>query len=213
MPFRKKVTFVRIKYFLIQHHFVFVDMKYFFVLHQLFFRWHEILFRATSTHFSRHQITFCVTSNFFFQHKIIFRATPNFCLGHRLECYVLMICFYCHIANENIITCQKINKLSFLCDTKKLVSFLVHHNFFIFSFYITHCQHVDLLRSGTGKKEMFSPSFTHLSDIPKQLLSKSCSWKKVSYYLGLMFVKRLRGAHILVKLLACFSQILQKLIP
>ena len=28
-----------------------------------------------------------------------------------------------------------------------------------------------------------------------------------------MFVKRLRGADILVKLRACFSQILQKLIP
>ena len=110
-------------------------------------------------------------------------------------------------------TCQKINKLSFLCDTKNLVSFLVHHNLFIFSFYITHCQHVDLLSSGTGKKETFSPSFTHLSDIPKQLLSKSCSRKKFSYYLGLMFVKRLREAPILVKLQACFSQILQKLIP
>ena len=126
------------KYFLIQHHFVFVDMKYFFVLHQLFFRWHEILFRATSTRFSRHQITFCVTSDFFFQHKIIFRATPNFCLGHRLECYVLMICFYCHIANENIITCQKINKLSFLCDTKKLVSFFCASQFFCITVFRLH---------------------------------------------------------------------------
>ena len=89
----------------------------------------------------------------------------------------------------------------------------MHHNFFIFSFTLHNCQHVDLLRSGPGNKETFNPSFTHLSDIPKQLLSKSYSRKKVSYYPGLMFVKRLREPHILVKLQACFSQILQKLIP
>ena len=97
--------------------------------------------------------------------------------------------------------------------TKKIISFLVHHNFFVFSFYITHCQHVDLLCSGPGNRETFNPSFTNLSDIPKQLLSNSCSRKKVSYYLVLMFVKRRRGAHILVKLQGSFSQILQKLIP
>ena len=79
---------------------------------------------------------------------------------------------------------------------KKLISFFVHHNFIILSFYAAHCQHVDLLRIGPGNKEAFTPSFTHLSDIPKQLLSKSCSQEKVSYYLILMFVKRLRGAHI-----------------
>ena len=68
-------------------------------------------------------------------------------------------------SNKNIITCQKTNKLSFLCDTKKLISFFVHHHFFIFSFYITHCHHVDLLRGGPGNKETFNPSFTHLCDI------------------------------------------------
>ena len=41
-------------------------------------------------------------------------------------------------SNKNIITCQKINELSFFGDTEKLISFLVHHHFFIFSFYITH---------------------------------------------------------------------------
>ena len=68
------------------------------------------------------------------------------------------------------------------------------------SFYIAHWQHVDLLRSGPGNKETFNPSFTHLADIPKQLLSNSCSRKKDSYYLGLMSVKRLWSAHISVKL-------------
>ena len=82
-------------------------------------------------------------------------------------------------SKKNIITCQKTNKLSFLCDAKKIISFFVHHRFFIFSFYITNCQHVDLC-SGLGNKETFNPSFTHLSDIyiPKQLLSKSFSRKK-----------------------------------
>ena len=55
-------------------------------------------------------------------------------------------------------------------------------------------------------KETFNPSFTHLSDIPKQLLSKSCSQKKVFYYLGLMFVKCLRGTHILVFLVTGIFQ-------
>ena len=44
--------------------------------------------------------------------------------------------------------------------------------------------------------------------IPKQLLSKSFSRNKVSYCLGL-FIKRLRGAHILVKLQAYLSRTLQ----
>ena len=82
-----------------------------------FFCWHEILSRATSTRFCRNKITFRATSNFLFQHKIIFRATPNFCFGHRL-CHGDI--FLLSHSNKNIITSQKINKLSFLCDTKKI---------------------------------------------------------------------------------------------
>ena len=85
---------------LMQHHLASVDMKYFFVLHQLYFCWYQILFRATSTHFCRNQITFGTTSNFLFQYKIIFRATSNFSFRHRLECYVMAIYFYCHIATK-----------------------------------------------------------------------------------------------------------------
>ena len=66
----------------------------------------------------------------------------------------MVIYFYCHIATK-IITCQKI-KLSFLCDTKKLISFFLHHHFFIFSFYITHYQHVDLLHSGPRNNKTFN---------------------------------------------------------
>ena len=61
---------------------------------------HEILFRATATRFCRNQITFYATSKFLFQHKIIFRTTPSFCFGHRLECYVMVIYFYYHIATK-----------------------------------------------------------------------------------------------------------------
>ena len=47
-------------------------------------------------------------------------------------------------------------------------------------FRIGHWKHVDLLHSGPRNKETFNPSFTDLSDIPKQLLGNSCYGKKVS---------------------------------
>ena len=59
-----------------------------------------------------------------------------------------------------------------ICNTKKIISFFVHHNCFIFNFYIPHCQHFNLFHSGPRYKETFNPSFTHLSDIWKQLLKK-----------------------------------------
>ena len=107
--------------------------------------------------------------------------------------------FLSSYSNKNIMTCQKINKISFLCDTKKVILFFVDHNFFTFSFYVTHCQQIDLPQSGPGNKETYNPSFTHLSDISKQFVTKTCSWKKVSYHLGLRFIKCLRGVHILKK--------------
>ena len=103
-------------------------MKHFFVLHQLFFR-------ATSTCFCRNQITFCATSNLLFQRKIIFCVTSNFLFWTSF----IMLChddiFLFSHSNKNIITCQKINKLWFLCDTKKITSIFVHHNFVKFSFH------------------------------------------------------------------------------
>ena len=111
-------------------------------------------------------------------------------------------------SNKNIITSQKINKISFYV-TQNFFSVFCASQFFNIQFYITYWQHLDLLRSDPGSKEIFNPSFTYLSNIPKQLLCKSCSRKKVSYYLGLMFMKRLWRTHILLKLQACFSQILQ----
>ena len=39
---------------------------------------------------------------------------------------------------------------------------------------MAHWQHIDLLHSGPKNKETSNPSFAHLSDIRKKLLSKSC---------------------------------------
>ena len=184
---------------------------------------HEILFYATSTFFCWHEIHYFVQhQHIFVQTKLLFGQRQTFYFNTKLffvqhQIFVLDIVhddiFLWSHSSKNIITCQKINKLSFLCETKKLILFFVHHHFFIFIFYITHCQHVDLLRSGPGNKETLTIFHSLAWYIPKQLRTKSFSRKKVSYYLGLMLVKLLRGSHILVKLQACFSQILQKLIP
>ena len=61
--------------------------------------------------------------------------------------------------------------MSFLCDTKKIFSFLVHHKSFIFNFYVAHWQYVDLLLSGPRNKETFNPSITQLPSFT-QLFSK-----------------------------------------
>ena len=93
----------------------------------------ETFFGAASSCFCRHQLTFCATSNFLFQHKIAFRATPNFCFGYRLECYVMVIYFYCQVTTRIQSYVEK-KKNSFLCDSKNLISFFVPHKFFIFNF-------------------------------------------------------------------------------
>ena len=65
-----------------------------------FFCRHEAPFHATSTCFCRYLITFCATSNILSRHINVFCATLNFCFGHRLECYVMVIYFYCHVATK-----------------------------------------------------------------------------------------------------------------
>ena len=133
-----------------QHHLAFLDTKDFFVLHQLFI--------VDMKHFFvQHQHVFS-TPNYFLCNVKLFVSTQNFFSWNTkflfwtsLRMLFMMIHFYCHIATKTYDNLSK-NKLSFLWDTRKLVSFFVQHNFFIFSFYITHCQHVDLLRSGPGNK-------------------------------------------------------------
>ena len=140
--------------------FIFVGMKHF--------------FRATATRFRQDLITFCATSNFFVLAQNYFSCNTKCLLCTSFGMLCCGDIFLLSHSNKNIITCQKIIKSHFYV-TKKLLSFFVHHNFFIFSFYIAHWQYVDLLCSGPGNKETFSPSFTHLSDVSNHLLSKSCS--------------------------------------
>ena len=119
----------------------------------------------------QHQHIFVQTKLLFVQRKTFYFNTKFFSCNTKFLFWASfrMLChgdiFLLSHSNKNIITCQKINKLSYLCDTKKLISFFVQHHFFIFNFYFIHCQHVDLLRSGPRNKETFDPSFTHLSDI------------------------------------------------
>ena len=139
-PSRKKTKpFCAQNIFLMQQHLVFVNMKHFFV--QRFVDTRLLFVQRQTFCFNPKLLLLCNTKFFFWT---LFRMLCHgdiFLLSH---------------SNKNIITCQKINKLSFLCGTKKIISFCLHHHFFIFSFYITHCQHVDLLRSGPGNKETFN---------------------------------------------------------
>ena len=137
-----------------QHHLVFVDMKYFLVLHQLF---------VDMKYFFVQHHTFLSKQNYFLGNVKLFISTQNYFSCNTKFLFWTSFRMLCHgdifllsHSNKNIITCQKINKLSFLCGTKKIISFCLHHHFFIFSFYITHCQHVNLLRSGPGNKETFN---------------------------------------------------------
>ena len=156
---------------------------------------HEILFYATSTFFCWHEIHYFVQhQHIFVQTKLLFAQrqtfyfnTKLFFVQHQIFVLNIMLChgdiFLWLHSNKNIIKCPKINKLSFLCDTKKTSFICCVRHFFIFSFYITHCQHVDLLRSGPGNKETLTIFHSLVWYIPKQLRTKSFSRKKVSYYL------------------------------
>ena len=107
----------------------------------------------------QHQHVSVETKLLFVQRQTFYYNSKLFFVQHQM--FICVIClfdtFLLSHSNKNIITSQKMYKLSFLCDTKKkLISFFVHHHFFIFSFYITHCHHADLLRSSTGNKETFN---------------------------------------------------------
>ena len=126
---------------------------------KIFFWCSIILFLSTWNIFSCNINTFLLKQNYFLCNVKLFISTQNyfpcntkflFWTSFRMLCHG-HIFLWSH-SNKNIIKCQKINKLSFLSDTKKLMSFFLHHQFFIFSFYIAQIQHVDLLRSGPVNK-------------------------------------------------------------
>ena len=127
-----------------QHHLVFVEMKYFFVLH---LTWNTISCNINTFLAKPNHLLCNVKLSISTQNCFSYFTKFLFWTSFRMLCHVEI--YYCHI----------------LCDTKKLISCFVYHHFFIFSFYITHFQHVDLLRNGPGNKQTFNPSFTHISDI------------------------------------------------
>ena len=130
-------------------------MKYFFVQYQHVFVESKLLFVQRQSFYFNTKLFSCNTKFLFWTSFGMLCHGDIFLLSH---------------SNKNIITCQKQINFHFYV-TKKLISFFVHHHFFIFSFYITYCQRVDLLRSGPGNKKTFNPSFTHLPDI----YGSSCS--------------------------------------
>ena len=177
----------------------FLSTKYFFVQHQL------VTFVATRS-------LFCAIWKGFFWHKCFFRGAPNFCCGHYLKCCVRVTYVYCHVATKILSRIKiKINKISFLCGTKRKTSLFVHHKFSIFNFDIAHWQHVDLLLSGFRDKVTFraySPAW-----YTGAVTVRSCSGKKECLLFRFIFAKHLWRAHISVKLKAYFPQLFQNWTP
>ena len=131
-----------------------------------------ILLSTTSTCFCRIQITFCATSNFLFQHKMSFLFRTSL----RMLCHGDIFLF--SHSNKNIITCQKINKLSFLCNPKSLFCFLCI-TIVLYSIFALHIVSmliffVVVLQT----KKLLIIFYSPVWYIPKQLLSKSFSRKK-----------------------------------
>ena len=121
----------------------FLSTKYFFVQHQL------VTFVATRS-------LFCAIRKFFFLTQTFFSWGTKLLLRTYLECCVRVIYIYCHVATKILSRIKiKINKISFLCGTKRKTSLFVYHKFSIFNFDIAHWQHVDLLLSGFRDKETF----------------------------------------------------------
>ena len=109
VPFWKKlITFLRTKYFLMQYHLVFVDMKYFFVLHQPFF--------VDMKHFLCNINRILSTPHYFLCNvKLLVSAQNYFSCNANFFFWTSFRMLLCHgdifllsHSNKNIITCQKI---------------------------------------------------------------------------------------------------------
>ena len=92
-------------YVLTQDHLVFVNIKYFFGQYQHLFVDTRLLFEQRQT--------FCFNKETFF----VFNTKFLFWASFRMLCHGDI--FLLSHSNKNIISCQKINQISFLCDTKK----------------------------------------------------------------------------------------------
>ena len=121
--------------------------KYFFDATSSCFCPHEILFCATSTFFSLHETLFRATSTHVFVNtKILFVQRQTFCFNTKLFFTKFlfwtsfrMLCYgdIFLLSQQKYITCQKI---SYLCDTKKLISFFFFFciTIFLYSSFTLH---------------------------------------------------------------------------
>ena len=87
---------------------------------------HEHVFVETILLFVQRQTFYSNTKLFFVQNQI-FVLDIKLCYGD-----ILLLSH----SNKNIITCQKINKLSFLCDTKKFLFLCI--TIFLYSVFTLH---------------------------------------------------------------------------
>ena len=126
-----------------------------FIAHKIFFWCSIILFLSARNTFSCYINFLLLTWNIFSCSINMFLSKPNYFLwkvklfistqnyfscntkflfwtSFRMLCYgdILLLSH----SNKNIITCQKINKLSILYDTKKLISFFKYDNFLMHFF-------------------------------------------------------------------------------
>ena len=90
--------------------------------------------------------TFLSKPNYFVSNVKLFLSTQNylwcntkflFWTSFRMLCHGDIFLLSHSNKNNHLITCQKINKLSFLCDAKKLIPFFVNHNF-LYSVFTLH---------------------------------------------------------------------------
>ena len=196
-----------------QHHLVFCRHEILFCAISTLFWWHEYFFVQHKHVFVETKSPFVQRQTFYFNKKLFFVQTKFlFQTSFRMLCHGHI--FLLSHSNKNIITSQKINKLSFLCDTKKINFVFLCITIFLYSVFTLHFVSMLIFFVVVLEtKKLLTIFYSPVWYIQTKLLSKSFSRKMASYYLGFMFVKRLRRAHILVKLQACFTQILQKLMP
>ena len=104
------------------HHLASVDMKHFFMQHQNAFVDARLCFVQHQTFVSKQNYFLCNIKFLFWTLLRMLCHGDIFLLSH---------------SNKNIITCQKINKISFACDTLKLIQFLCIKNF-LYSVFTLH---------------------------------------------------------------------------
>ena len=108
-------------------------MKCFFVLHRL-------VFDDIGYFFVQHQHVSVETKLLFVQRQTFYYNSKLFFVQHQM--FICVIClfdtFLLSHSNKNIITSQKMYKLAFLCDTKKINFVFRASPFFLYSVFTLH---------------------------------------------------------------------------